>query len=182
MSSGNITVAFQPTLNHLNEVLRGMRAGRASPALVEGIEVEAYGSRMRLKDLARIGVPDARTLQVEPWDKAMVPAVEKALAASALGITPVTAGASIRLPIPALTEERRQELTKIVRAAVEDAKVSVRNVREKVLKEARAKKDHGELSEDAFERERKRIQEDVDAAVAEAEKIGQAKEADILSS
>ncbi len=178
--TGTITTPFQPALQHLEEVLRGIRAGRASPGLVESIEVEAYGSRMRLKDVAAITTPDARTIQVEPWDKAVVPAVEKAIAASPLGVNPATAGAVIRVPVPPLTEERRTELSKLVRQKVEEAKISIRNAREKLLKELKAKKESGALSENAFERERKTLQEAVDAATAAVEERGRAKEAEIL--
>lgn len=176
-----IAESFRPALTYLEEVLRGIRAGRASVGLVEPLEVESYGQRMRLKEVGRISTPDARTIQIEPWDQTLVPAIEKAIAASPLGITPVTAGTVIRLPLPLLTEERRQKLTKLVRSAVEETKVSIRNTREKLLNNLKAQKDGGALSEDAQGRKRKKLQGDVDAAVAAAEAAGNAKEAEILS-
>lgn len=181
MTTDTIAEPYRPALQHLTEVLRGLRAGRATPALVESIPVEAYGARSPLNQLARISTPDPRTIVVEPWDKAIAQNVEKALAASALGVTPVTAGTVIRLPLPAVTEERRQELAKLVKQRVEETKVSIRNEREKLLKTLRGRKDAGTLSEDAFERERKKLQTDVDAATAAAEQRGEEKIADIFA-
>lgn len=172
---------FDASLKHLGEVLRSIRAGRASPALVEELDVEVYGNRMRLKELARISAPDPRTIQVEPWDKSQMKAVEKSLASADLGTSPVVAGMVIRCTLPPLTEERRRELTKLVHRHVEEAKVSIRHVREKLLRDLRTKKEAGEFSEDAFERERKTLQEEVAAATAAADTHGKTKEGELLS-
>ncbi len=173
--------AFGAPLRHLDDVLRGIRTGRASPGLLEHVEVDAYGGRLRLKELARISAPDPRTLHVEPWDKSQLPLIEKAIATSSLGVNPVTSGAVVRVPLPPLTEDRRRELAKLVRQHIEDARIGVRQIREKMLKDLRAKKEEGTLSEDAFERERKNLQTDVDAAIAAADASGREKESEVLS-
>lgn len=136
---------------------------------------------MRLKELASISAPDPRTLQVEPWDKSQLPLIEKAIATSSLGVNPVTSGAAVRVPFPPLTEDRRRELAKLVRQHVENARIGVRQVREKSLKDLRVQKEEGTLSEDALERERKNVQRDVEAAIAAAEALGRKKEAEVLS-
>lgn len=134
---------------------------------------------MRLKELAHIVTPDARTIQIEPWDKELVKPIEKALATSSLGVNPVIAGTVIRVPLPPLTEERRRELAKLVKQHVEETRITIRNIRERLLKDLRARKDSGALSEDTFERERKHLQADVDAVVAEAGSSGENKEREL---
>lgn len=174
--------AFAGPLKRLDDVLRGLRTGRATPALIEGLPLEAYGGvRMALGSLSSISTVDPRTLQVEPWDKTLLKDVEKCIAASPLGVNPVTAGSVIRVPFPPLSEERRRELGKLVRQYVEEAKVAIRQIREKLLKDLRAQQAAGALSEDAGARERKTLQADVDAAVAKAEERAQEKEAELLS-
>lgn len=177
----NVAPVFAPALDHLETVMQGLRTGRANPGLVEHIEVESYGTRMRLKELATVAVTDARTLQIQPWDKAQVGVIAKAIEASPLGVMPTVAGTSIRLTLPSLTEERRRELTRLMKQHLEEARVAIRNVREKQLKELKAQKDAKELSEDAFERERKKLQEDVDAAVTAVDSRGKEKEKELLA-
>lgn len=177
----SLRAEFEPPVRHLGEVLRGIRAGRATTGLVENVEVEAYGSRMLLKSLASISTPNSQTIQVDPWDKAHVKEIEKALATSPIGIHPVTAGTTIRLTIPALTEERRTELAKLVRKRLEESKVSIRSIRERFLRDLRARQEAGTLSDDAFERERKSLQEDTDVAVATAENLGKTKGQELLT-
>lgn len=173
--------AFQPAVRHLEESLGSLRAGRATPALVEDLDAEAYGTRLRLKELAAITTPDAKTIQLEPWDATVVPAVERAIATSNLGVNPSTVGTVIRIVVPPLTAERRVELTRLVRQRLEDAKVSVRNTREKLLKELRALKDRGDLSEDASAREQKKLQNEVDAVIETITELGKRKEAEIIA-
>lgn len=180
VSSPSVSAPFQHALEHLETVLRGLRTGRASTGLIEHLEVEAYGSPLRLKEIATMTIPDARTLQIEPWDTSLVTAIEKALTSASLGATPSVAGTVLRVSIPHLTEERRKELTKLVRQHVEECRVSIRAVREKLLKEVKANQTSGKLSEDAAEREQKGIQQEVDAAVAAAEAAGNGKEQELL--
>lgn len=175
------TPQFDSALRHLEEVLRGVRTGRASPGLIESIEIDVYGARMPLKSLAAISVTNARTLQVDPWDKSQVQAIEKALSTSPLGVNPVTAGTVIRIPLPALTEERRKDLTKVVRQHVEAARVAIRQIREKMLNNLRTQQTASALSENEFDRERKKLQAEVDAATAEVERRGEEKEQEILT-
>lgn len=170
MSTEGLRPEFRPAIERLAETLRGLRTGRASPGLVENISIDVYGSTMPLKSIATISVVDAKTLQVEPWDKSQVAAIEKSLAASPLGVNPVTAGTVIRIPIPPLTEERRTELTKIVHQRSEEAKTSIRHAREKLLRDLRARQTAGEISENEFERMRKHVQAGVDVATAEVER------------
>lgn len=175
------TPQFDSALRHLEEVLRGVRTGRASPGLVESLEIDVYGTRMPLKSLATISVTDARTLQVEPWDKSQTQVIEKTISASPLGVNPVTAGTVIRIPLPALTEERRKDLTKVVRQHVEAARGALRQTREKILNNLRAQQTAGELSENEFERARKKLQAEVDAATAAVERRGEEKKQEILT-
>ena len=113
--------------------LRKLRTGRAHPSLVENMKVDYYGSDVPLKQVANVAVEDARTLTISPWEKTMVGPIEKAIHKSDLGLTPMTAGTVIRLPLPPLTEERRRDITKVVRADAENARVSMRTVRRNVL-------------------------------------------------
>lgn len=172
---------FRAPLRHFEETLRGLRAARASPALVEDIEIDAYGTTMRLRELAHISTPDPRTIHVEPWDTQLLKPIEKALAAAPLGVNPATAGTVIRVPLPPLTEERRRELARVVGTHAEEARVAIRVIRERLLKDLRAQKEKGELSEDEFERERKGLQADVDDAIVEAGKRTKQKELELLN-
>ena len=113
--------------------LKKLRTGRASTALLEHIRVDYYGSEVPLQQVANVAVEDSRTLTVVPWEKQMVPVIEKAIMKSDLGLTPATAGTVIRVPLPALTEERRRDLTKVVRHEAENARVAIRNVRRDVM-------------------------------------------------
>lgn len=175
-----VAATFQPALDHLETVLRGLRTGRASTGLLEPLMVEAYGGTMRLQEIASITTPDARTIQVEPWDRALVKTVEKALSQAPLGTAPTVAGSVIRVVLPPLTEERRVELSKVVRQHVEECRIAIRGVREKLLKDLRVREESGALSEDMAERDRKRTQQEVDAAVAAADARGRAKEDELL--
>lgn len=181
MNVSQLPPAFQPPVRHLEESLRSLRAGRASSALVEDIDVEAYGTRLRLRELAVITTKDANTIQLEPWDDSVVKAVERAIASSNLGVNPSTVGTVIRVVLPSLTAERRIELTRLVRQRLEEARVSVRNTREKLLKDLRARQDRGELSEDAHTREQKKLQNEVDAVIETVTELGKRKEEEILT-
>ncbi|HIU72718.1 MAG TPA: ribosome recycling factor [Candidatus Aphodousia faecipullorum] len=165
------------TVETLREDFIKIRTGRASTGLLEHIMVEYYGTPTPINQVAQIGVADARTLTVQPWEKSMVAPVEKAIRSSDLGLNPATSGMLIRVPLPPLTEERRRELTKFVRHLGEEAKVAIRNLRrdanEQVKKLTKAK----EISEDDESRAEKDIQKltdnfvsSIDQCVAEKEK------------
>jgi ribosome recycling factor len=168
------------SLEALKADLGKVRAGRANPALLEHIKVDYYGTKTPLNQVASIGVADARTLTVSPWDKGMVPVIEKAIRESDLGLNPAAAGTVIRVPLPPLTEERRRELSKLVRAEGENAKIAIRNVRrdaKEQLKELLKKK---QITEDEEKRAEEILQKATDRHVAEIERIVAAKEQEIM--
>ena len=141
----------------LRHTLLKLRTGRASTALVEHLKVNYYGSDMPLSQVASIAVSDARSLTITPWEKQIVGAVEKAILASDLGLTPNTAGTTIRLNLPALTEERRKELSKVVHSEGEDAKVAIRNIRRRAKEELDRIAKDGEAGEDDVRRAEKEL-------------------------
>src|SRR3989339_1729180 len=126
---------FEKAVEFFKHDITSLRTGRASTAMVEDLSVEAYGARQPLKSVASITVADPKTLNIEPWDKSIMAAVEKGIRESSLGINPVNDGKLIRLPLPELTTERRQELTKVLHQKLEAARVSIRKLREDVRKE-----------------------------------------------
>jgi ribosome recycling factor len=154
-----------------------IHTGKASPAMVEGVMVEAYGSMMRLKECAAISTPDARMIQVQPWDKGLIRAVEKALQQANLGINPVVDGALIRLPLPDLSRERRLEFVKIAHKLAEEGRVNIRHARRDAMEQVKKAKKDGKISEDDEKRLEKEIQaatdkviKDVDSHLAHKEK------------
>ena len=161
--------------------LKKLRTGRASTSLLEHLRVEYYGSDVPLQQVANVAVEDSRTLTVVPWEKPMVQVIEKAIMKSDLGLTPNTAGMVIRVPLPALTEERRREMTKIVRHEGESAKVAVRNIRRDAMSHVKALLKEGEVSEDDDKRAEKEIQVMTDKAVADIDKLVAEKEKDLMA-
>ena len=157
-----------------------MRTGRASTALLEHLRVEYYGSEMPLSQVANVVVEDARTLAVTPWDKSMIAVIEKAIFKSDLGLTPNTAGAVIRLPMPALTEERRREIIKSAKHETENARVAVRNVRRDVMNELKELLKDKKLSQDDEKRTHEEVQKITDRFVAEVDAVLAEKEKDLL--
>ena len=165
----------------LRHDLGGLRTGRASTALVDGIQVEVYGANMPLNQVATVSVPEPRLLSVQVWDRSMVHAVEKAIAASNLGLTPSTEGQVLRLRIPELNEERRRDLVKVAHKYAEGARVAIRHVQRDgldVLK--KLEKDH-KISEDDGKRSSEQIQKATDEVIAEVDKMLAAKEKEILT-
>jgi ribosome recycling factor len=160
--------------------LKKLRTGRAQPSLVEHLKVEYYGNEVPLLQVASINVEDARTLAVSPWDRNMVPVIEKAILKSDLGLTPATAGQVIRIPLPALTEERRRELTKVVRAEAENARVGVRNVRRDVMNELKEMLKEKLLSQDDDRRAHEEIQKLTDKHIAEIDHVLADKEKELM--
>jgi ribosome recycling factor len=168
------------SMDALQHHLGTIRTGRANPAMIEDIQVEAYGSMMPLNQVASISVPEARMLMVQPWDKGSIKAIEKAIMASELGITPNNDGTVIRLSIPTLTEERRKQMVKQVSAHVEDAKVSVRNIRRDAMQAFKALTHDKEISEDEEKRAHDQIETLTKKYVERSEEIGKEKEAEVL--
>ncbi len=153
---------FQNVIDHLDKELHNIRSGRANAAIVEDVRVEAYGSMMELKGLASISVPDAKTVQIEPWDRSVVKEIEKALIAANLGMSPMVAGTIIRLCMPMMTEEKRKETAKVVHHKGEQARIGIRGVRETVRESVLQSEKNKEMGED----ERFRLLEELDKAVA----------------
>lgn len=157
-----------------------VRSGRANPALLERVKVDYYGTEMQLNQLAQIAAPEARLLVITPYDKGSIPAIEKALVTSDLGVTPSNDGSVIRVPIPPLTEERRRELVKLVHARAEEGRVAVRNVRRHAKEHLEQAKKSGEIGEDDLKRAEKRLQELTDSYVKEIDAMLQRKEQELM--
>jgi ribosome recycling factor len=160
--------------------MKKLRTGRASASLVEHLKIDYYGSEVPLQQVASIAVEDGRTLVVSPWEKAVVQAVEKAIFKSDLGLTPMTAGTVIRIPMPPLTEERRREITKVLRHDAENARVAVRNVRRDVMSDVRDLLKEKLISQDDERRAEGEIQKLTDKHVADIEQALAAKEKEVM--
>jgi ribosome recycling factor len=160
--------------------LKKMRTGRAHPSLVEHLKVDYYGADVPLQQIASITVEDARTLAISPWEKSMVGPIEKAIHKSDLGLTPMTAGTVIRVPLPPLTEERRRDITKVVRQDAENARVSIRNVRRDVLADVKELLKEKDISQDDERKAQEEIQKLTDRHIAELDQQLAAKEKEIL--
>ncbi len=171
---------FQKTLEHLKTEFSHLQVGRASPALVEGVTVEAYGSRQPLKSLANVSVPDAKTIQIQPWDKGLLQAIEKGIQVSGLNLNPSNDGIVIRISIPPLTEERRRDLTKVVQRLAEEARIGIRHSRQAAMDKFKSMEKGKEITEDEAKGSEKKLQDRVDFYNREIETSGKTKEQDIL--
>ncbi|MGH8299862.1 MAG: ribosome recycling factor, partial [Steroidobacteraceae bacterium] len=160
--------------------LKKLRTGRAHPGLIEHLKIDYYGSDVPLQQVANIAVEDGRTLVVSPWEKTVVQAVEKAIFKSDLGLTPMTAGMVIRIPMPPLTEERRREITKVLRHDAESARVAVRNVRRDVMSDVKDMLKEKKISQDDERRAETEIQKLTDKHVADIEQLLTAKEKEVM--
>ena len=158
-----------------------IRAGRANPHILDKLQVEAYGMMTPLQQLGNISAADARCLVVSPWDKSLLKAVEKAILASNIGITPTNDGNVIRLVFPELTEERRRDLVKQVKKMGEDSKVAARNVRREAMEALKKMKTNKELSEDEGKNCEQDVEESIGKCIAEIEKVVAAKEKELLT-
>ena len=171
---------MEKAVDALRENLMSIRTGRASPALVERLPVEYYGTLTPLNQLATISVPEPRLLTIRPWDPNALADIERAILKSELGLTPTNDGKIIRLVIPRLTEERRQELVKLVGKRVEEGKIAIRNIRRDAIEDLREMENEKLISEDEFYRTKDDIQEITDKFVARMDEIGRDKEKEIL--
>ena len=174
------THKMEQAVAHLKEELAGIRTGRAAPGLLNRITVEYYGTPVPLNQLAGISVPEPRLLQVQPFDKTAISAIEKAIQSSDLGITPSNDGQVIRLAFPQLTEERRKELVKQVHHRAEEGRVAVRNVRRHAKDDMEKLERDGAISEDDLMRGEKDLQKLTDRFVSEIDEIQQHKEKELL--
>jgi ribosome recycling factor len=172
---------FEAAITHLKTELDSIRTGRAHPALVENIQVDYYGVKTPLLQLASISIPDARSILIQPWDKNSVKDIEKALQASSLGLNPVNEGNALLLPIPALTEERRKEFVGVVHQKLEDAHIAIRNIREDAWRAIRDQEKESIISEDDMFRQQKELQKKVDEYQDTIKKISEQKESEIMT-
>ena len=168
------------SIEALRQELAKRRTGRAHTSLLDHLTVSYYGSDVPLNQVASIAVADARTLLVTPWEKKIVPDVEKAILNSDLGLNPVTAGEVIRVPLPALTEERRRDMTRVVRQEAENARVAIRNIRRDANQHLKVLMKEESLAKDVEHRAESEVQKLTDAFVAEVDETLKAKEADLM--
>lgn len=168
------------SLEALRNELAKIRTGRAHPSLLEHVQVDYYGSEVPVGQAATVSTEDARTLSVTPWDKNMVPVIEKAILASDLGLNPTTAGNVIRIPLPPLTEERRRDLGKVVHHEGENAKIAIRNIRRDANNHIKDLLKEKEINEDEERRGESEIQELTDLAVKKVDEIVAEKEKELL--
>lgn len=168
---------FTQAVDHLASELATLRTGRATPALVDHVQVEAYGTFQPIKALASLSTPDSKTLQIDPWDATVVKAIESAIVASGIGIMPVVDGKTLRLVMPMMTEENRKKLVKIAHEKVEDARVAVRRIREDARKEIAKQTGVGE---DSVRKEQEDLDKMTKEFVAQLDILGQKKEEEIM--
>lgn len=171
---------METTVNHLGKELAGVRTGRASTGLLEGITIDYYGTQTALSQVANISTPDAMTIGIQPWDVSVLPAIEKAIMLSDLGLTPSNDGKVVRIAIPPLTEERRKDLTKHVRKLAEDGKIALRNVRREGIERIKKMEKDKELSSDDLKKGSDQIQKIIDGYITGVDKMTTAKEKEIM--
>jgi len=171
---------MQKAVEATRRELQGLRTGRAHPGLVEHIRVEYYGTTVPLNQLATISAPEPRLLVIQPWDKSALRNIERALMQSELGLVPTSDGNVLRVPIPPLTEERRQDLVRVARRLAEEGRVAIRNIRREAKEMIEELEDGGEISEDEARRAQEELQKLTDRFVGEVDALLQRKEAEIL--
>ena len=162
----NTEYKMKRTVETLEDHFKKLRTGRASTGLVENLTVDYYGSPPPLSQVGNLGVSDARTITIQPWDRKMIPVIEKAILKSDLGLNPATSGDTIRIPLPPLTEERRREITKVVRGDGEEAKVAIRNLRREANEAVKRLLKDKEVSEDEEKKSGKDVQTLTDKYIA----------------
>jgi ribosome recycling factor len=168
------------SLDSLQQAFAKIRTGRANPSLLDAVTVEYYGSPTPLNQVASISVEDARTLAVSPWEKPLVPEIEKAILKSDIGITPVSNGDIIRVPLPPLTEENRKDLARLAKHDAENGRIAIRNIRRDAIADIRELVKEKEATEDEARRAEERIQGVTDSRVAEVDAALAAKESDLM--
>jgi ribosome recycling factor len=179
-SIDDMKTRMQKSIASLRDELQGLRTGRASASLLEPVMVEAYGTRMPLNQVATVTVPEARLLSVSVWDRSMAPAVDKAIRNSGLGLNPSTEGATIRVPLPELNEERRKELTKVAHNYAEQARVAIRHIRRDGMDLLKKLEKDGHMSQDDSRMKADMVQKATDAAIGEVDQVLAAKEQEIM--
>ncbi|MBB4635775.1 ribosome recycling factor [Longimicrobium terrae] len=171
---------MESAIEALRRDFQSVRTGKANPALLDSVRVEAYGNLMPLNQVGTVSAPEPRMLTIQPWDKTQIKAIEKALRESDLGLNPSNDGNLVRIPIPALTEDRRREFVKMLHKMAEEARVAVRQVRKDANDEVKARQKDDGLSEDDIRREQGDVQKLTDQYVAKVEEMVKAKEAEVM--
>jgi len=171
---------MEHSITALRKELTGIRTGKASPALLDHIQVEAYGSMTPLNQVGSVSIPDGRTIAVQPWDKQMVDGIMRAIQSSDLGLTPNSDGTVIHIPVPPLTEERRRDYVKMIKHFGEECKISIRNVRREMNDKIKKEEKEGAISEDESKRYHKTIQEFTDHYVVSVDETLIIKEKEIM--
>ena len=172
--------SMKKSIDKLKGELATMRTGRANPSLLEGVKVEYYGSVMPINQVAGVSVPEARTIEIKPWDPTVIPAIEKAIHVADIGVTPMNDGKTIRLNLPALTQERRQELVKLTKKFGEEYKISVRNSRREAIEDLKKAQKEKLLSEDEEKSSEHEVQKVTNTYIKKIDDILAVKEKEIM--
>lgn len=172
---------MKKVVQHTISEFETVHAGKASPSMVEGVQVEVYGSMMRIKDIAAITTPDVRTIAIQPWDKGVSKAIEKAILLANLGFTPVVDADRIRCIVPEMSKERRQQMVKMANGMAETGRVSVRTVRREAMDAVKAAEKAGRISEDERKRLEKEVQKVTDDTILEVNQLLEKKEKDLMT-
>ncbi len=181
MSDNIYEIKMDKSIKVLGDQFATIRAGRANAAVLDRIRVDYYGNPTPLQQVGTISTPDPRTILIQPWDSTLLKAIEKAIQASDLGINPQNDGKVIRLAFPQLTEERRKELTKLVKKYAEETKVAIRNIRREGIDDYKKQQKKSEITEDDYKILEKELQEITDKKVKEIDKLAEAKEKELLT-
>jgi ribosome recycling factor len=172
---------MEKAVKNLKEEFSHLRTSRASLALLEGIKVDCYGTKMAIPQIATVNIIEGKTIVIQPWDASLVKEIEKAIQKSDLGINPTSDGKTIKLVMPPLTEERRKELVKVANKLAEEARIAIRNIRRDVLEKFKAAKKKGEISEDDYTQLEKKVQKLTDDYIKKVDTVLKDKEKEILS-
>lgn len=181
MQFDEMTKTMDKTIQSLKSDLAKLRTGRASAALVEGVQVDYYGSNVPISQVANINTPDARTIQISPWEGNMIGAIEKAILAANIGLTPQNDGKVIRVPLPPMTEERRKELVKQVKKMGEETKVAIRNIRRDANDTVKKQEKSKEISQDEAKKIMDQVQKKTDEKTTEVDKVVAGKEKEVMT-
>jgi len=180
-AAGDTNIRFQKTLDHILTDVATLRTGRASAQILDPVVVEAYGGRMKINELANLTVPDPTLIVINPWDKSLIGAIEKAIQSSGLNLQPIIASDLIRVPVPALTEERRKEMVKLLQQKIESGKVMLRNVRTDAKKAIESLKGEAGVSEDDITREIEELDKTCQKYIEKVEALAKDKETELMS-
>ena len=181
MNTEQINIEINKVIEYFKNELTSVRTGRASPSLIENLPVDYYGTKTLLIQLASINVPEPKMIIIQPWDKNSVKDIEKAIRQSDLGLNPINEGNIIRLVIPAMTEERRKEMVKLINHKAEETKMKVRNTREEEMKFLKIQKDDSEISEDDFYRSQEELQKIINESNQKIKELAEEKEKEVMT-